>query len=250
MSETTMLAVSPTGGDISINIAFADEPMKIHEVAKAFPTLPAKELAEIAADIEKNGITVPILLNKAGDTIIDGRTRWTIALDLGLRKSQVPVERFMGTDEEIPSVIISRNLFRRHLTDKQRTALVSKLLGPQWQKEAAERKAKSQFATRENTVPAKSGQPPSTEGSDDLVLKSTEPEESDEPIAFGETATRIAAAAKTTPYQARQAEHLRKHDPNALDDVIKGKPIKKRGTTKTDPFDKQVWKRWDSWLHY
>src|SRR5438046_3139966 len=91
--------------------------LAVHEVAKLFPTLSEKELEELREDIKAHGIAVPILLNKAGDTILDGRNRWMIACELKLTKDQVPTEKFKGKDEDIPSEILSRNIFRRHLTD-------------------------------------------------------------------------------------------------------------------------------------
>jgi ParB-like chromosome segregation protein Spo0J len=253
MSETaqqkTMRDVCPAGGDISIAIAFADDPMKIHEVANAFPMLPAKELAEITADIEQNGITVPILLNKAGDTIIDGRNRWMIALDLGLRKSQVPVELFTGTDEEIPSVIISRNLFRRHLTDEERGALILKLLAPQWQKEAAERMHKGR--------PKDGGEEPRPE----TALGSSGQEARVKSGQGGRVIDKLAAAGQLSEHKAKQlAKAYKAGGDELLDEIISGKkdlateagsvPTKNRHPAKTLTFDKQVRRRWDRFIDY
>jgi ParB-like chromosome segregation protein Spo0J len=103
-------------------------PMAVHDVAKMLPTLSAKARKELRDDIQANGIRVPILVNKAKDTILDGRNRWQIAYELGFTPDQVPQEVFKGKDEEIPSVVLSRNLFRRHLTEDQRVQLVDKIL--------------------------------------------------------------------------------------------------------------------------
>jgi hypothetical protein len=188
-----------------------DRAMKVHDDAKAFETLPAKESAQLREDIKQIGIRVPILINKAGDTIIDGRNRWMIAYDLGLRKSQVPVERFKGNDEDIPAEILRLNVFRRHLTDDQRTAAVAKLRGPQLEAEAQKRKAEQ--LRKGDQVPVRS--------------KSTsrgitaETETPDETIDFGKTTDKIAEEAKTTPYKAKQAEKARKA--GLIDDVIQKK---------------------------
>ncbi len=56
--------------------------MKVHPVANMFPSLPANEMKELQADIEKRGIVSPILVNKRRDTILDGRNRWRIAHEL------------------------------------------------------------------------------------------------------------------------------------------------------------------------
>src|SRR5713101_8196064 len=112
---------------------------KIHPVARLFPTLEAKEMGELRDDIKARGIVTPILVNKARDTIIDGRNRWMIATELKM-DGKVPMEVFEGDDADIPNEIISRNILRRHLTDDQRAAIIAKIRGPQLEKEAAERK--------------------------------------------------------------------------------------------------------------
>src|SRR5205823_6980221 len=86
----------------------------------------------------QNGILVPILVNKKKDTIIDGRNRWMIATELKM-DGKVPLEVFKGKDEEIPGEIISRNIFRRHLTDEQRVMLVTKIRGEKLEEEAKQR---------------------------------------------------------------------------------------------------------------
>jgi len=238
--QETMLDVCPTGGDIDIGPM--NKKMKIHETAKAFPSLPAKDAADLKANIEKNGISVPILLNQAADTILDGRNRWMMALDLGLRKSQVPVERFTGDEAAIPGVIISRNLFRRHLNDKQRAALVTKLLGPQLEEEAAAReKAGKALLERypEFTGGSKASYPEFTTGS--------------------KTVDKLAKVAGVSPHKTRQAVKVRKAGGDkALDDIISGKtdltkvaksvPTKRRRPAKTLTFSEQVWRKWSSWL--
>jgi len=254
--QETMLDVCPTGGDLSI--ALMHKPMKIHQTAKEFLSLPAKEAAELKLTIEQNGISVPILINKAGDTIIDGRNRWLIALDLGLRKSQVPVERFKGDDDEIPSVIISRNLYRRHLTDRQRGALILKLLGPEWEKEAAERMHKGRpkggdEEPRPEIAPGSSDQ--------DLVPKVPPPAEAGVKSGQGgRTRVKLAAVARLSEHKAKQlAKAYKAGGDKALDDIISGKtdltetaksvPTKKRRPAKTLTFEEQVRRRWDTFIH-
>src|SRR5262245_54448672 len=116
--------------------------MKVHPLCRMFGALapmPEKEHAELVEDIRQNGIKVPILVNAKKDTILDGYTRWKIAYDLKLKLADDRFEVFKGKDEEIEAEILSRNLFRRHMTDEQRVALVSKLRGPQLEKEAKKR---------------------------------------------------------------------------------------------------------------
>jgi ParB-like chromosome segregation protein Spo0J len=242
VQQETLLTVYPDGGDISV--ALMNKAMKIHATAKAFPSLPEKEAAELRADIKKNGIRVPILINKAGDTILDGRNRWMIAYDLGLRKSQVPVERFSGEDHEIPRVIISLNLFRRHLTDKERAALVTKLLAPQLEAEAAAReKGGKAIPCPENDT----GSEPEPEPCGEFRTRS------------GRTVDQLAAAANVSAHKTRQALKVRAEGGDkALDEIISGKAdltkkakavaTKTRKPAKVLPFEQQVWQRWTRWF--
>jgi ParB-like chromosome segregation protein Spo0J len=118
--------------------------MKIHpaakEMAEWLQVLPSKEAKELKEDIKKNGIQVPILVTKTKDTIIDGRNRWMIAHELGLKPDQVPLEVYKGKDEDIPAIIMSRNALRRHLTKDQRDAVIAAVLAPPIEAAAAESK--------------------------------------------------------------------------------------------------------------
>jgi len=181
-----------------------------------------------------------MLINKAGDTILDGRNRWMIAYDLGLRKSQVPVERFSGEDDKIPAVIISLNLFRRHLTDKERAALVTKLLAPKLEAEAATREKGGK------AIPC----PENDTGSEPCGEFRTR---------SGRTVDKLAAAGHVSPHKARQALKVRAEGGDkALDDIIAGKAdltekakavaTKTRKPAKVLPFEQQVWQRWTRWF--
>jgi ParB/Sulfiredoxin domain len=181
--------------------------LKIHPEAEKlwewFGVLPAKEAAELKANIQAIGVQVPILVTKDQSTIIDGRNRYIIAQELELKVKDVPIEVYQGKDEDVPKVILSLNLFRRHLqlTDDQRVALTARALGPQLRKEAAERKAAAQFGaepTREDAVISKSKSP-------------------------GPIHQEIAKQAKVSEYKGLQAAQLEERKPKALEAVISGK---------------------------
>ena len=122
--------------------------MKIHPLCRMFGKLAPlnkDEKAQMMEDIRVNGIRVPILVNKKKkDTILDGATRWGMAYDLKLDRTdpeKVPFTVFESDDEaEIKKEIASRNLHRRHMNDEQRVAIVSELFGQQLEAEAKERK--------------------------------------------------------------------------------------------------------------
>jgi hypothetical protein len=209
--------------------------LKIHPVTKELsewlPVLAAKEREQLKESIIAHGIEVPVLVNRAMDMLIDGVNRWRIAHELGLKVKDVPLEVFEGDDEEIPDLILRRNVLRRHLTDDQRAALVSKVRGPQLEKEAAERMKT---------------------GGGDRSPKSGEGRRK------GKVTEQIAQEAGTSRYKAEQAEKARKA--GLIDDVIRKKrklsdTAKAKGKSKRKPkatrsFEDEVWARWSKWLKY
>ncbi len=192
-------------------------PMAVHDVAKMLPTLHAKARKELRDDIQANGIKVPVLVNKAKDTILDGRNRWQIAYELGFTPDQVPLEVFKGKDEEIPGAILSHNLFQRHLTEDQRVQLVDKILHLHLEAAARARM---------------------TAGKSDPVMNS---------IERGKYADALADKANVSQHKARQAIKARKA--GYADEVIAAKmrskdaakaaPRKTRRKVKT--LKEQVW---------
>jgi ParB-like chromosome segregation protein Spo0J len=240
----TMLNVWPVnGGDVGISLTA--KRMKIHPLCRMFSELAPlteKERKKMVADVKARGIKVPILLNKAATMIIDGYTRWQIADELGLLKSQVPIERFKGKDDEIESEILSRNLFRRHMTDEQRMAIASMVLGPKFEKEAAERVG---------------GRPRKTvlENSISFLAKAGSSDSGDaKPI---HVAAKLAEKTGMSQYKAEQAEKARKA--GLLKDVVHKKTTlrkaaasagKKTGTPKKEvSFEDAAYKKWTAWLN-
>jgi N6-adenosine-specific RNA methylase IME4 len=91
-----------------------------HEYADIFPWIEGAAREELKADIKKNGVLEPIVF--IGEYILDGRNRYDIARELGISYPRVEYE---GTDPL--AFVISRNLSRRQLTDKQRADVAAKL---------------------------------------------------------------------------------------------------------------------------
>jgi hypothetical protein len=211
----------------------ANKVMKVHPLCQQFSRiapLPAKERAEMMEDIKQNGIKVPILIDRKKNTILDGLTRWKIAHDLNMKLGPSNFEVFKGKDEDVEKEILSRNLFRRHMDDDQRVAIVSHIRGPQLEKEARERQsAAGSFKGKKNG----------------------------EVKGKGSVAAKIAKEAGTTQYKAEQAEKARKS--GALEDVMAGKSklrsaAKKAGKSarkpkKETPFEDQVYKKWTAWIN-
>jgi hypothetical protein len=98
----------------------------VHPAAAVFPMLPEDELAELAEDIETNGLRHPIVLDSSG-RIIDGRNRYAACLVAGVEPTFIT---FDGDEREIGAYILSMNEKRRHSTEGQRAIAVVRVLGP------------------------------------------------------------------------------------------------------------------------
>jgi ParB-like chromosome segregation protein Spo0J len=94
--------------------------MEFHEFADIFPMLSEEELAELCADIKKNGLTDPVTLYEG--KVLDGRNRATACEKLGINPKTV---KYTGDDPL--GFVLSKNLHRRHLTTGQRSMIAEKL---------------------------------------------------------------------------------------------------------------------------
>jgi ParB-like nuclease domain len=88
--------------------------VKIHPAADIFPMMSDEELQSLAADIEANGLTYPIVTDAEGETIIDGRNRFAACK---LAKIKPTFVKLNGQDPL--AYIVSANLQRRNLTKSQ-----------------------------------------------------------------------------------------------------------------------------------
>src|SRR6266849_4510385 len=109
---------------------------EFHAVAELFPMLRGRAFEELAADIKKNGLREPILLDAEG-RIVDGRNRYRACLQAGVEPRFV---EWRG-EGELAELALSLNLRRRHLNESQR-ALVAARLAKLREKEALKRKSR------------------------------------------------------------------------------------------------------------
>lgn len=86
-----------------------------HEYAELFPLHEGPALWEMSDDIKKHGQQEPILLFQG--KILDGRRRELACFRAGVEPKYKP---FKGTDDEALTLVISKNLHRRHLTESER----------------------------------------------------------------------------------------------------------------------------------
>jgi hypothetical protein len=109
---------------------------EFHAVADLFPLLEGPAFEELVADIKRNGLREPILLDAEG-RIVDGRNRYRACLAAGVEP------RFVEWQGEgsLAELALSLNLRRRHLNESQR-AMVAARLAKMMEQEAAQRKGK------------------------------------------------------------------------------------------------------------
>ncbi len=98
----------------------SDERREVHEAANIFPRLSMDDLAELADDIEANGLHDPIEL--LDGKIIDGRNREIACRIAGVEPEYIDVKI---TDPV--AYVMSKNLHRRHLTTGQRAMVAAKM---------------------------------------------------------------------------------------------------------------------------
>lgn len=91
-----------------------------HPLAEIFPPLAPAELAALASDIKEHGLREPITTYKGA--ILDGRNRMKAC---GVAGVEARFEEYEGNDPV--ALVVSRNMFRRHLTTEQRALSAAKL---------------------------------------------------------------------------------------------------------------------------
>jgi ParB-like chromosome segregation protein Spo0J len=206
--------------------------MKIHPLCRMFgqiAPISKTERNEMLESIRDTGIQVPILVNKKGDTILDGATRWTIAYDLKLNLAPDRFEVFESDDEkDIEQVIMARNMHRRHMTDDQRVAVLAKMKVPELKTEAKARQSKA------GTFKGKA----KLEGK-------------------GSVTEQFAKTAGVSKHKAEQL--VSAVTTGEIDNVIAGKtklraaakkaPKKRKTAAKEVPFEDGVYKKWVQWLN-
>src|SRR6266511_5674540 len=81
-----------------------------------------EEIAELADDIRRNGLLVPILVTQ-DRKLLDGRNRMTATTIADVEPKFVEY-----TGDDPVGAVISMNIRRRHLNNKQKRELIEKLL--------------------------------------------------------------------------------------------------------------------------
>jgi len=92
----------------------------------AMPPLTADERIELKADIDKNGITYPVVVTETNE-VIDGHNRLEIAAELGLAVVPFTVKSGLTTDQKNEHAV-NLNLHRRHLSQDQKREIIARRL--------------------------------------------------------------------------------------------------------------------------
>jgi hypothetical protein len=89
--------------------------LKDHPFAGLFDLLSTRELADLSENIAAHGQREPVMIHR--NMILDGRNRYRACRLKGL---PVRYEQFPGTNDEALDYVISKNVYRRHLSSSQR----------------------------------------------------------------------------------------------------------------------------------
>jgi ParB-like chromosome segregation protein Spo0J len=120
--------------------------LPVHPAAELFPLMSAEELRELAGDIKRNGLSLPVILwaptqalaRKDDFSLLDGRNRLDAAELAGLSTSEILKkqakylygDKYNGVAPPVDpyEYVISANIHRRHLTAEQKRDLIARLL--------------------------------------------------------------------------------------------------------------------------
>jgi N6-adenosine-specific RNA methylase IME4 len=89
--------------------------LKDHPFAGLFDLLSARELGDLSENIAAHGQREPVMIHR--NMLLDGRNRYRACRLKGL---PVRYEQFSGTNDEALDYVISKNVYRRHLSSSQR----------------------------------------------------------------------------------------------------------------------------------
>lgn len=114
--------------------------LDFHPAANLFPLLEGAEYESLKADIDANGLRVPIVIDAATETILDGRNRYRVCCELGI--DYTTTAKFYEGDDPY-SYVYSLNAERRDLTPSQRATIAIDFEIPM-AREASERRKATQ----------------------------------------------------------------------------------------------------------
>ena len=97
-----------------------------HPLAALMPMMDDDAFAQHRGDVGKHGIREPITLYQG--MVLDGRNRYRAAKELGLKLTVANFKVFSGTPAEAEAFVLSTNLHRRQLNNKQKQEFAQKMI--------------------------------------------------------------------------------------------------------------------------
>lgn len=101
-------------------------PYKVHPAINLLPLMSDEELKDLAEDIGRQGLIMPITLTYDRETIVDGRCRY-LACMMNLEWPVFVSLEYGASEGEIVSYIVSKNVLRQHLDVDERASLVNSM---------------------------------------------------------------------------------------------------------------------------
>lgn len=163
--------------------------MKVHELARYFPTIEGESFDRFVEDIEKNGQLEPIITYRG--EILDGVNRYRACQRLGMD----PITKeYAGSDPL--HYVISINVHRRHMSASQLAMVATEML-PEFEVEAKKRSEATQFGHGPRTTP-------------------TEDEK-------GKASDKVAEEFGISGKSVRRAKRVKEQAPEKVEAIIQGK---------------------------
>jgi ParB-like chromosome segregation protein Spo0J len=97
-----------------------------HPLASLMPMMDDESFARLRADIAKNGIRQPMVLYRG--FLLDGRNRLKAARSLNLVLGAEHFRTFSGDDDAAQAFVISENMNRRQLNNKQKREFCKEMI--------------------------------------------------------------------------------------------------------------------------
>jgi ParB-like chromosome segregation protein Spo0J len=119
--------MSPTVHHLPINSIEPDySNLVAHPLANIMPMMSEDEFERHKADIKRNGLQVRIDLFEG--MILEGRNRYRALKALGIVPAEAHFKTFVGTKAEAEAYVISTNLHRRQLNNKQKQEFAQQMI--------------------------------------------------------------------------------------------------------------------------
>jgi ParB-like chromosome segregation protein Spo0J len=120
MSDDKVRSLPPAP---KLDVVPAYEP---HPLAALMPMMDDEAFTNLKADVAKRGIEHQMTIYQG--LLLDGRNRMRAARELGLKLTSANFKEFTGTTAEAEAFVISANLHRRQLNNKQKQEFAQKMI--------------------------------------------------------------------------------------------------------------------------